>query len=228
MLLFMLETLTGIGLATSAGLNAYIPLMVVGLLGRYTHLITLPGPWHWLTSGWVLAILALLLAIEFVADKIPLVDHANDVIQTVVRPTAGGLAFGAASSAQTVTVSDPSDFFSNHQWVPIVAGVVISFLIHAAKSSARPVVNASTAGFGAPVASTAEDIVSVLMSVVAIVFPVLIVLFLVLLVWFFIGVRRRRRRRKEARRTRQEASARARQANPGAHDGQTRTINLWS
>jgi hypothetical protein len=215
----MLETLTGIGLATSAGLNAYIPLLIVGLLGRYTHLITLPGPWHWLTNGWVLAILVVLLAIEFVADKIPIVDHVNDVVQTVVRPTAGGLAFGAASSAQTLTVSNPAEFFSSHQWVPIVAGVIISFLTHSAKASARPVINASTVGVGAPVASTLEDIASVVMSVVAIVFPALIVVFLILLVWLFIVLRRRRRRRKEARRARREAGA-------GTHDGQTRTINL--
>jgi hypothetical protein len=223
----VLEVLTGIGLATSAGLNAYIPLLAVGLLGRFTGLIHLPGSWAWLTNGWVLAILAILLAIEFVADKIPIVDHVNDVVQTIVRPTAGGLAFGAASSAQTVTVSDPSSFFSTHQWVPIAAGVVISFLIHSAKASARPVVNASTAGFGAPVVSTIEDILSVVMSLVAIIFPVLIVLFLILLVWLFVVLRRRRRRRKEAKRARLEAEQAARQANPGANDGNTRTINLW-
>jgi large-conductance mechanosensitive channel len=223
----VLETLTGIGLATSAGLNAYIPLLIVGLLGRYTHLITLPGPWAWLTNGWVLGILAILLAIEFVADKIPIVDHINDVVQTIVRPTAGGLAFGAASSAQTVTVSDPSAFFATHQWVPIVAGVAISFIIHSAKASARPVINAGTAGLGAPIVSTVEDVVSVLMSLVAIIFPVLIVLFLILLVWLFIAVRRWRRRRRQEKRARREAELRAQQANPGAHDGQTRTINLW-
>ncbi len=71
MLGHVLETLTGIGLATSAGLNAYIPLLMIGLLGRFTDLITLPGPWQWLENGWVLGVLAVLLAIEFVADKIP-------------------------------------------------------------------------------------------------------------------------------------------------------------
>src|SRR3954454_13136798 len=150
----MLETLTGIGLATSAGLNAYIPLLIVGLLVRYTSLISLPGPWHWLSNGWVIAILAVLLAIEVVADKIPLVDHANDVVQTVVRPTAGGLAFGAASSSQTVMVKDPGQFFASHQWVPIAVGVLVSLTVHGAKSTARPVVNATTVGFGAPIMST--------------------------------------------------------------------------
>ena len=163
----VLETLTGIGLATSAGLNAYIPLLMIGLLGRFTHLITLPSGWQWLENGWVLAILAVLLAIEMVADKIPIVDHVNDVVQTIVRPTAGGLAFGAASSSQTVTVSNPGDFFSSHQWLPIAAGILISFVVHSMKAAARPVINATTVGFGAPVASTAEDVFSVAMSFVA-------------------------------------------------------------
>ena len=196
MLIGVLELLTGIGLATSAGLNAYIPLVMIGVLARYTDLITLPPSWHWLENGWVLLLLCALLVIEFVADKIPAVDHVNDIIQTVIRPTAGGIAFGAATSSQTVTVQDPGTFFSSHEWVPIVTGLVISFVVHSLKSSARVGVNATTVGLGAPVASTAEDVFSVVMSFVAIIFPILIVVFLALLVWIFIALRRRRKRRK--------------------------------
>ena len=195
----MLEALTGTGLAASAGLNAYIPLLTMGLLARYTNAIDLPDGWTWLSNGWVLVILAVLLAVEVVADKVPIVDHVNDVVQTVVRPTAGGLAFGAGSASQTVTVSDPGSFFSSHQWIPIAAGVLIALCVHGVKAAARPVVNMSTAGFGAPVASTAEDITSVLMSVVAILLPVLVLVGLGLLVWFGVWVVRRRRRRRAVR-----------------------------
>lgn len=192
----VLETLTGIGLATSAGLNAYIPLLILGLLGRFTDLITLPSGWQWLENGWVIGILAVLLAIEVVADKIPVVDHINDVVQTIVRPTAGGIAFGAASGAQTVTVSNPGDFFSSNQWVPIVAGLLISFVVHSMKAAARPVINATTVGLGAPVASTAEDAFSVAMSFAAILFPFLIIFFLIFLLWAFFAMRRRRKRKR--------------------------------
>jgi uncharacterized protein DUF4126 len=192
----VLETLTGVGLATSAGLNAYIPLLAVALLARYTHLITLPAGWNWLENGWTIAILVVLLAIEFVADKVPVVDHINDVVQTVVRPTAGGLAFGATSGAQTVMVDDPGKFFGSHQWVPIVAGIIISLTVHGAKATARPVINTTTAGFGAPVVSTIEDIGSVVLSLVAIVLPVLVLVFIVGLVLGFWGLMRRRRRRR--------------------------------
>jgi hypothetical protein len=194
----VLEALTGTGLAASAGLNAYIPLLMLGLLARYTDLLHLPGGWQWLSNGWVIAILAVLLVVEVVADKVPVVDHVNDIVQTVVRPTAGGLAFGAGSGSETVTVSDPGQFFTSRQWVPIVIGVILAFGVHGVKAAARPVINATTAGFGAPVASTAEDVTSVVMSLVAIVLPVLVLLFLLgMVVFTFWFVRRRKDRRRE-------------------------------
>ena len=195
----VLEALTGTGLAASAGLNAYIPLMLVGLLARFTDTITLPGDWQWLENPWVLGIIGVLLTIEFVADKIPAVDHVNDVLQTVVRPTSGGLVFGASSSAETVTVTDPAAFFSDNRWVPIVVGILIALAIHAMKATVRAGINAMTVGFGAPVASTIEDIVSVSMSLAAILLPVLVLIFLVLIVLLFWWALRRRRRRKAAR-----------------------------
>jgi LPXTG-motif cell wall-anchored protein len=198
----VLEALTGSGLAASAGLNAYIPLLTMGLLARFTDTIELPGGWQWLSNGWVMLILAVLLAVEVVADKVPVVDHVNDVVQTVVRPTAGGLAFGAGSTSETVTVSDPGAYFGSHQWVPVAAGVLIALCVHGLKAASRPVVNATTAGVGAPVASTAEDFTSIVLSVLAILLPVLVLLGLVLLVlaavWVF---RRRRRRKREGRRS---------------------------
>ncbi len=195
----VLEALTGTGLAASAGLNAYIPLLTMGLLARYSDLIDLPSGWQWLANGWVVAILALLLAVEVVADKVPVVDHVNDIVQTVVRPTAGGLAFGAGSTSETVTVSDPAAFFGSHQWVPIAAGVLIALGVHGVKAASRPVVNATTAGAGAPVASTAEDFSSVLLSVLAILLPILVLLALVLLVLGAVWVFRRRRQRRRQR-----------------------------
>ena len=186
------------GLATSAGLNAYIPLLAIGLLGRYTDLINPPSGWDWLTNGWLLGALAVLLAIEMVADKIPVVDHINDVIQTAVRPTSGGLVFGAASSSQTLTVNDPSKFFSQHQWVPIAVGVVISFAVHLMKATARPIINATTVGFGGPIASVIEDVAAVAFSAAAIILPAIVLIFAVLLVLLFWRLLRRRRQRRAA------------------------------
>ncbi|MGY0233441.1 DUF4126 domain-containing protein [Longispora urticae] len=192
----MLEALTGTGLAASAGLNAYIPLLLMGLLGRYTDLINLPQGWSWLSNGWVLVILGVLLLIEVVADKVPVVDSVNDVVQTVVRPTAGGLAFGAASTSETVSVQDPGSFFSGHQWVSIVLGVVVALVVHGVKALARPILNTMSVGIAAPVVSTAEDFTSVVMSLVAIIVPILVLLCLAGLfvaAWWLLNRRRRRR-----------------------------------
>ncbi|WP_432986422.1 DUF4126 domain-containing protein [Dactylosporangium sp. CA-233914] len=203
----MLESLTGLGLATSAGLNAYIPLLAIGVLARYTDLITLPSNWAWMENGWTLTIVAVLLAIEFVADKVPMLDHVNDVIQTFIRPTAGGLAFGAASSSETVTVTDPGSFFTSHQWIPIVVGGAVSLGVHGMKAVSRPVINATTVGFGAPIVSTIEDVVSVLLSIVAIVLPVVVLLFLLLLFLSFGWLMRRRKRRKNEKAAAEWAAA---------------------
>jgi hypothetical protein len=193
------EALTGAGLAASSGLNAYIPLLTMGLMARYTDLIDLPSGWQWLANGWVIGILAVLLAVEVVADKIPVVDHVNDIVQTVVRPTAGGLAFGAGSSSQTVTVSDPGQFFSSHQWVPVAAGIIIALSVHGVKAASRPVINATTAGVGAPVVSTAEDVSSIILSILAILVPILVLLALVLLVSSAVWVVRKRLTRRAVR-----------------------------
>lgn len=194
----MLELLTGTGLATAAGLNAALPLIVLGALDRWTGLVQLPPDWAWLSNGWVLAILGVLLLLEVVADKIPGVDHVNDVVQTVVRPTAGGLAFGAGSGSQTVAVTDPASFFTSGTWVPVAIGVLLALTVHTGKALGRPVVNATTLGAGAPVVSAVEDGTSLALTLAAILLPVLVLVLLGLLVWGGVRMLRRRGRRRRS------------------------------
>jgi hypothetical protein len=130
---------------------------------------------------------------------VPIVDSVNDAVQTFVRPTAGGLAFGAGATSQTVTVHDPGAFFTSNQWVPVASGVAIALTVHGVKATARPVINTFTAGFGGPVVSTVEDIASVTMSVLAVVVPFIVVFFLVGMVFFVWWVLRRRAERRRAR-----------------------------
>ena len=63
---------------------------MLGLLSRFTDLVTLPQGWAWLENGWVMTIVGVLLAVEIVADKIPALDSINDAIQTfgARRPAA--------------------------------------------------------------------------------------------------------------------------------------------
>jgi len=195
----MLELLTGTGLAAAAGLNAYIPLLLVGLSSRFLDWIQLPPAWAWLENEWVLIILGVLFVIEIIADKIPVVDTVNDWIQTIVRPAAGGILFGSGTSSETVAVTDPAEFFASNQWVPIVIGIVLSLVVHAGKTFSRPAANAVTAGVAAPVLSTLEDITSVVLSLLAILFPILVILGIVGLAVGLVALfRRMRRKRREA------------------------------
>ena len=187
----MLELLTGTGLAAAAGLNAYIPLIVLGLGSRFLEFIQLPSGWAWLSNEWVLVVLGVLLVIEIVADKIPVVDNINDWVQTVIRPVAGGIVFGGGSSTETAFVTDPDKFFSTNQWVPIVVGIVIALAIHLVKSAARPVINTVTAGLGGGAVSAAEDAGAVGLSLSALLLPVFVIVMLGLVIWGFIALFRR-------------------------------------
>lgn len=193
-----MEVLTGFGLASAAGLNAYIPLLALGLLARFTDLVSLPAGWAWLENGWVMAIVAVLLAVEVVADKVPALDSINDTVQTLVRPTAGGIVFGSGTAAQTAAVTDPGAFAQSGQWIPVVAGVAVALIVSLTKSTVRPAANVATAGMAAPVLSTIEDIVSVLLVVLAILVPVLVLVALVGMAWAAVRLIRRRRRATKA------------------------------
>jgi len=191
-----MELMTGFGLATAAGLNAYIPMLLMGLLARFTSLISLPHGWSWLENGWVMGIVAVLLAVEIVADKIPALDSVNDTVQTFVRPTSGGIVFGSGTAAQTAAVSDPAEFARTGQWVPVAIGVVTALVVHLTKTAVRPAANVATAGVAAPVLSTIEDFTSVSLTFIAILIPALVLLVLIALVWSAIWLLRRRRRKK--------------------------------
>ncbi|WP_130864662.1 DUF4126 domain-containing protein [Acidipropionibacterium timonense] len=185
----MLATLTGAGLSAAAGFNAYIPLLIVALTARFTHLIELPSQYAWVQSWWVIGIAAVLLVVEIVLDKIPAVDTVNDAIGTAIRPTVGGLIFVATAAAGTVE----SHYYERYPWVGVLAGVILALITHGTKMGLRPVINASTAGVGTPVVSAAEDGTSALLSVVAIAVPVLVIVLLVALVVLIVWVVRRAR-----------------------------------
>lgn len=154
------------GLAGAAGLNAYIPLLIVAVLARL-DLLQLSPPFDALASWPAIAALVVLGAIEFVADKAPGVDHINDAIQTFVRPAAGAILF--AANTGVVSGIDTT--------LALICGLVLAFGVHATKAAARPVVNGATMGIGAPFISVAEDVLATIGSLLAIFFPVLFLLF---------------------------------------------------
>jgi hypothetical protein len=177
--------LSGFGLSASAGLNAYIPLLVLSLSARFfPDLIRLAPPFQFITEPWFILAVTVFLVIELVADKVPVVDHANDLLGTLLRPAAGALLFASMTGA--VQGLDPK--------VAAIAGLLVAGATHGAKATARPVVTATTGGLGNPVVSTFEDLASLVTSVVAILAPLLIGLAALLFGLLFVvwTVRRRR------------------------------------
>ena len=194
-----MEFLTALGLSSAAGLNAYIPMLVFGLLARFTSLVSLPPAWQWLSDPILLAIVGVLLVIEVVADKVPAVDTINDAIQTVIRPTSGGLMFAsgidsATGGAGMQQLSTSETLRQPSTWLALVVGFAVALGIHFFKSSSRPVWNTSTLGVAAPIVSTGEDVTAAALSFSAVLVPIvalLLVLALIgVIVWFFLKVRK--------------------------------------
>jgi Domain of unknown function (DUF4126) len=115
--------------------------------------------------------------IEMLADKIPAVNHINDLVQTLIRPAAGAIAF--AASANVVTDVSPV--------LALAAGLLVAGTVHVAKAGAvRPMVTATTGGAGNIPVSIAEDVVSTVLSILAIVLPVLVGTLMIVLAAFII------------------------------------------
>jgi hypothetical protein len=165
-----------LGASWASGLNPYAAVLVMGgaqMLG----LASLPHDLQMLGSPWVLAAAAVLFALNFLADKIPLIDSLNDVLHTFVRIPAGALlAFGAADQL------GPE--------VAAIAGLLGGTLAagsHIAKTGTRALINTSPEPFSNIAASFTEDSLVIGGLILALAHPItflcLLALFVGTLVW---------------------------------------------
>ncbi len=174
----LLNIFSAFGLSASAGLNAYIPLLVVGTIAHYfPNSLTLNAPFDLLANPWILIVLGVLVIIEMVSDKIPAVNHINDIIQTFIRPAAGAVAF--AASANVITDINPV--------LALACGLLVAGSVHTVKAAAvRPAITAATAGAGTTPTSIAEDIIAFTTSILAILLPVIAGIILIVALSFLI------------------------------------------
>ena len=179
---------TALGLATAAGLNAWIPLLATGLLARYTDVVDLDGSWANLENTAVLIALGGVAAADFAGDKIPGVDHVLHAAGTVIAPVTGIVAALASSSALDVSPA-----------VMTIIGLVAAESSHGTRMAIRPFSTVTTGGAGNPVISLIEDVVSFGLSFVAILLPVLALLIVIALFAAAWRVIRRGRRALAAR-----------------------------
>ncbi len=162
-----LPLLTGLGLSASAGLNAYLPLIILALVDRVRDGDLLSGGYEFISSIPGLVVLLALLTVELVADKSP-VYRANDVLQSIVRPAAGGLAFMASASS--------TDFNSV---AALLIGLLAAGVIHATKAAFRLRFPPRLRGILVPGFSFAEDFYAAVMSTLALVIPIIVPILLI-------------------------------------------------
>jgi hypothetical protein len=171
---------TGIALAASAGLRAFLPLFAAGTAARWFHW-PLANPVSWLASDAALVIFGLASAVEVAADKIPAVDHALDLLQTVVSPVAGAIAALAALQGW------PAPFALA---LAIIVGAPVAGGFHAIGALTRIKSTVATAGTANPVLSVAEDAIAAGMILLAFLAPILVLL---AIAWLTIRWIRRKR-----------------------------------
>ncbi|MGI5125534.1 DUF4126 domain-containing protein [Pseudonocardia sp. CA-107938] len=173
----------------ASGVNAYLCVIILGLLGRFGGFEMVPEAF---TRWDVLIVAAVLYLLEFVTDKIPYVDSLWDAISTAIRPTVGVvIGLLAVPDAPTLT-----------QAVLAASGGAAALVSHLVKGGLRLIVNTSPepvtnigVSIGEDVAVAGVTTAAVLAPQVAIVVAgVLLVLGIVLLVLLWTRVRRGYRR----------------------------------
>jgi hypothetical protein len=166
----------GLGSAWLSGFNLYATVLTLGLLSRF-HLVQLPGDLDYVSHAWVIGVAALLYFIEFLADKIPVVDSVWDAIHTFIRVPAG-----AVLAASAFAHFDPAV-----RVVALLAGGTLALGSHGTKASVRIAVNTSPEPFSNFVLSISEDIFTIGLAALAAFHPVVILgiiaVFILLLVW---------------------------------------------
>lgn len=173
----------GIGLAACAGLRAWLPLFVAGLLGRL-GVVELGESFRFVSSTPALVLFFVATVAEIVADKVPAVDHALDVVSTVIRPAAGALLAASA----IYQVKDPLVAVA----IGIIVGAPVSLVPHAAKTTLRAASTATTAGFANPIVSFIEDGITLGLLLLVVVLPLISVAVLALAVWLLLRARSKR------------------------------------
>jgi hypothetical protein len=184
----LLQIAAGISLAACAGLRAFLPLFATGIAGRLGW-VELSGSFSWLSSTPALVVLGVAVTVELLSDKIPVVDHALDVLNTVLKPAAG-----TALMASMLTNLTPLQAMI----LGIVAGGGSAGIVHLAKAKLRVGASLLTAGLANPFVSLAEDGVAFLGTAAAFLVPLLaaavaITAMAALVVLFVLFARRLRR-----------------------------------
>ena len=167
----------GMGTAWLSGFNLYATVVTLGLLSRF-HLVQLPGELNVVSRGWVIATAAVLYLVEFLADKIPVVDSVWDAIHTFIRVPAGAVLAASAFA----------DFSPTVRVAALLAGGALALSSHGTKASVRMTANAIPEPFSNIFLSTLEDVFTIVLAALAAFHPIvvlgIILVFILVLTWY--------------------------------------------
>jgi hypothetical protein len=167
----------GIGLAACAGLRAWLPLLLLGGLARW-DVVTLSPSFQFVSSNRALILFGVATVVEIAGDKIPAVDHALDMLSTVLRPAAGSLL----AASVLWSISDPLTAAA----LGIAVGAPSALVPHAAKSTLRLASTTFTGGLANPILSLLEDAAAIVLFVLTVVLPVVAAALVVVTAFFVI------------------------------------------
>ncbi len=196
-----MEIGTPLGLGLASGINAYLPLLSLAVSARWLHLYKVNPNFALITSNWCIIALVILTIVDFVADKIPVIDHTWDATHTFIRPLAGALVAAASSSQVTIPIGTSS--ISSHLLgavsiatgnihivgigllVIALLGGILAFMSHATKATTRLISTFSTAGLLNVVLSIGEDILVVIAILLSLFVPAIMLILVVLFLLIF-------------------------------------------
>ena len=165
------------GSAWLSGFNLYATVVTLGLLSRF-HLVQLPGELNVVSRGWVIATAAILYLVEFLADKIPVVDSVWDAIHTFIRVPAGAVLAASAFA----------DFSPTVRVAALLAGGTLALSSHGTKASVRMTANAIPEPFSNIFLSILEDVFTIVLAALAAFHPIvvlgIILVFILVLTWY--------------------------------------------
>jgi len=197
-----MEIGTPLGLGFASGINAYFPLLSFAISARWLHLYKVNPTFAFITSNWCIIALVILTILDFVADKIPVVDHAWDATHTFVRPLAGALVAAASSNRVIIPIGTGSSISSHllsaasaatgvihitggGLLVLALLGGVLAAMSHTAKATTRLASTITTAGLLNVILSIGEDILVCIVILLSLFVPTIMLILLVLFLLFF-------------------------------------------
>ena len=150
-----------LGFSLTSGVNLYATVAILGLAARYEW-VSLPPHYQAFANEWVIGVALVLYAIEFIADKIPVIDSLWDSVHTFIRPIGGAL----------VAITTVGDASPTYEVIVGLLGGAVAAGSHFTKASTRVAANASPEPFSNWALSFFEDIFVVGLGLLALKYPV--------------------------------------------------------